>query len=635
MILSALYNGTIRRESVENVDFDLVCDVLCVGAGSAGIYLADSAARQGAKVILLEAGRNIGGMHVCGNVISYYLGARGGAHEMDREACLCDDSFLSPGEHWEQKQITLTKRLNESGVTLLCRYTPIGLYVDGNRVVGVRALGPEGIVSIGAGITADATSDGHLIRMLDVKKRYGRQGVGDFVPFTVRAQFVKDGELRHSNRDSGVMDHYDNGSFSRRTVQAHANCADLLLEGEFVNLALHTGVREALTFEGEERLSYEDILLGRIPPRVLFYAYSDLDRHGYDRSRDEELFQSFWVVANLATAVLSIPVPIGAVVPKGMRGIVTAGRCLSTDTYAQSAVRMNRDMFRMGQCMGVLAAMASENGDIMAVDYDEYLARVRPLGCYSGYSERSIGFDNTYGQYLRRMEALGREPDPKYEGLSQSDSVYEPISLDVEENLPSLGTDSPGAAIWSLFLGGDQYRERVYDIYRDAEDGLLRGNCALALGLMGDSRALPELRRMVRERDHFFFTDNRRSNQFRSASALCLIGRLGEPSDIELIMHVLDDGESSRPMYSALKPDYLYYAESGLNFLYFTMLSHACASLEKLYRRYGLPIDELKATYEKLFVGDKTLRRLTDAPVGSAAYDEAIGLINEVLRSVG
>jgi len=63
-----------------------------------------------------------------------------------------------------------------------------------------------------------------------------------------------------------------------------------------------------------------------------------------------------------------------------MKGLVTAGRCLSCDTYIQSAVRMNRDMFRMGECVGIAASMAALAGeDFLEMDYRKYFMRVSKI----------------------------------------------------------------------------------------------------------------------------------------------------------------------------------------------------------------------------------------------------------------
>ena len=203
MKLSMLENGCVLQRDCDTVTFDLDCQVLCVGAGSAGCYAADAAAREGTSVILLEWGENIGGMHVCGNVTKYYYGAEGGSYEQDDQKSRADTVFLTNTRHWEQRQIRLTERLMQSGVRVLCRHSVIGLYFEGERVVGVLAFDGERKVSIRADITIDATSDGHLIRMTNVKKRYGRPSDASFVPFGVFLQYTKDGVLCSKNNDSG------------------------------------------------------------------------------------------------------------------------------------------------------------------------------------------------------------------------------------------------------------------------------------------------------------------------------------------------------------------------------------------------------------------------------------------------
>ena len=217
MNLLMLQDGAVVQKVCHAPDFDYVCDVLCVGAGSAGCYAADSAAREGANVILCEIGENIGGMHVCGNVAKYYFGNLGGSYEQDDEKSQADTVFLTNGRHWEQRQIRLTERLGNSGVRVLCRYSVIGLYFEENRVVGVQAFNGKRQIRIKASITVDATSDGHLIRMTDVKKRYGRPSDEQFVPFGVFLQYTENETLCLKNNDSGIMNHYSATDFSKKS----------------------------------------------------------------------------------------------------------------------------------------------------------------------------------------------------------------------------------------------------------------------------------------------------------------------------------------------------------------------------------------------------------------------------------
>lgn len=634
MIFSTLENGKITRLKVNDISFALSCDVLCVGAGSAGVYAADAAATEGASVILCEISSNIGGMHVCGNVTGYYYGFRGGSFEEDDAKCKIDTAFISNGANWEQKQIHLTERLQRSGVKILCRHSATGIYFEGDRAVGLRVFDGEKEIDIGAKMIIDATSDGHLIRMTDVKKNYGRKTDGSFVPFTVRVQCVKDGKLVSNNNDSGHMDHYDKNSFSKNAIFAHASASNMLTKGEMINLASQTGIREGLSFEGEDCVRYTDLILEKRPEKVLFWAYSDLDRHGAERATEEEMFQNWWVISNLSTVLIRIPVPMGSVVPKGIKGLITAGRCLSCDTYSQSAVRMNRDMFRMGECIGVASAMAAESGDILSIDYEDYLTRVNKRGCFAGYADRAFGFDNSYSHYLQKMKSLDRTPDPRYKDLSPRDFIYEPVEFDAEKNFHLLKTDAPGVAIWSCFVSKEQeiIKEKLYGEMISAEDDLYRGNCAIALGLMNDTRALAVLRRIIDNRDCFFFTDNRRTNQFRSAVAVCLLGRMGDESDLDRLFDILSDGEIEKEMYHTLKANYLYHNLPDRNFVYFSMLTHTCFAVYKIYQRFGLDSSKLHAYFAELFSGDKILRRVTDVPKDQPAYEEIEAFIKYMLK---
>lgn len=635
MILSILENGLVVKKVCNVTDFDYSCNVLCVGAGSAGCYAADSAARDGATVILLEIGENIGGMHVCGNVTGYYFGERGGSYEEDDQKTKADTVFLTNKRHWEQRQIHLTERLSKSGVHLLCRHSVIGLYFNGDRVIGVLAFDGEKTVSIKADVTIDTTSDGHLIRMTDVKKQYGRPSDGRFVPFGVFLQYTKNGKLCSKNNDSGIMDHYSGNDFSKKTVMAHANASYMPRDAEVVNCALHTGIREGLTFDGEDTVKYTDLLFSRQPEKVLFWAYADLDRHGSLRATEEEIFQNWWVISNLSTIVISIPVPFGSIVPKNIKGLVTAGRCLSCDTYTQSAIRMNSDMFRMGECVGIAAAMATLSGvDLLDINYEEYLTRVKSRGCFGKYSEITYAFDNSYKMYLDKMNALGRVPDKKYEGLALNASIYEPICFDADKNFHLLKTDAPGVAIWSCYVSTKKgaIKERLYHEMLNTDSKLYKFNCAIALGLLEDTRALPVLREIVQNRDCVFFTDNRRSNQFRSALAVCLIGRLGTKSDLHMLFEILSAEEIDRPMYHTLQPNYLYHNYPDRNFVYFSVLTHTCMAIYKIHKRCSLDMGQLYHFFCDLFNDGTVLHNVTEGRANTSAEEEMRGFIAYLLR---
>ncbi len=614
MKYSFVETGKIKTQKIDDVNFDLTADVLVVGAGCAGIYAADSASRLGKKVILLENGNSVGGMHVEGNVGGYYYGFTGGTYEQVDQESLNDKPYFFESAYKDRKQIAFLKRLKESNVTLLCEHTPTGIYTINNQVVGLKVLSNQGLINIKATVTVDATSDGHLLRTLDVEKRYGRDVDGKTVPFSVISNYVWNNIRCGVNEDAGHVNQYDNQDFSQKIVYAHRTAVKYFTRGDYLSLATRTGLREGVSYTGEQTLKYSDIILDTPPQKILFWAYSDLDRHGNDRAIDEELFQNWWVVSNLATIAMRIGVPLGSVIPKGIKGFATAGRCFSCDSYSQSAVRMIRDMFRMGECVGVACAMASENnGDIYNIDYQEYLNKVTQLGCFGSGNTKKVGFDSPGNRI-----------------------PYLPVEFDVDKNLELLKTETPGVAIWSCFVSKDYpaTKEKLYSLIKDAQTDLERYNCALALGIMGDKTALPYLREIVNNRDCFYFKDCRRSNQFRTASAICLLGRIGEQQDIKLLEEIVFNKEEIKnPIYHTLEPNYLYYKHADRNFVFFDVWTHATNSLVKIYKRLSLDLSNLNKALVNLSNDNEFIESVVpNQPAEHTARVELTDFIEQMIK---
>lgn len=130
--------------------FDLCCDVLVVGAGCAGIFAAVAAKREGASVLLVENSDAIGGMHTAGCVIGYYYGERGGSFEALDQKNEAQGAFVEPKRSPSAKQVIFSEYLTQHGITPLVRHTPVGVYMKGNRVVGIRLFSDGGFSSIGA-----------------------------------------------------------------------------------------------------------------------------------------------------------------------------------------------------------------------------------------------------------------------------------------------------------------------------------------------------------------------------------------------------------------------------------------------------------------------------------------------------
>lgn len=606
MIYSYLSRGK-RHEKNITPKFSLSADVLVVGVGTSGTYAALGAVRHGATVIAIEREMLAGGMYALGRVTGFYYGEVGGSYTLlENEAEDLDRSFFGGGKHAEARAAVMTEKLLESGVKLYTGATLIGVFIENNTVVGARALIRGEPTDIFCSVLIDATSDGHALRNCPVRTHFGRPTDGKTAPFTCWTTVEKDGALRGMNVDDGYCDQYDPFSFSDAVIRAHARKLNFIEDGSrIIAVAPIPGVREGISFEGEETLSYKNILAERDPQRILFYARSDLDKHGSDIALDEDEYQNYWCISNLATVAAVIPVPIGAIMPKDIRGIVTAGRCLCVDSYALGAVRMNRDMMRMGECVGILAALASAEGkDVRDVDYELFVSTANKAGCRLGKAPDKFAFDYPNGQ---------------------KKELYRPVSFDMndDEIISSLATDSPGVAIYSCRRSDGHIIPKLLPLL-DSDDASLSLGAALALGIMGDARALPRLRRAVLERSSEIFTGCRRSNQFKSATAICLLARFGTTEDLDLLSEIVfDSKERDREMYLPKNTPVLAYSKNDVRFCYFQHFTHALSAMCKIALREGKR-EELLARLREAFDEDG-IEELVDY-VTLGVHDKPIGV---------
>lgn len=593
LTLSYLTEGKLTCEKVRGVRFEHHTEVLVAGLGASGINAAIASAREGARTFAIERDAGIGGMPINGGVVFFYYGERGGTYEeMERRARAIEKRlFFATGSQIETRRAVLHEELCERGVGYLAGVSIIGVYSSENRIVGVKVYDNGVIRNIASDMLIDATSDGHVVRACPgVVTELGRVTDGKTVPFTNRTRgLTADGKLTHYNGDDGYCNQYEPESFSEQVLAAHATKLELIKNmrrsgARVLAVSSTPGVREGVRYIGEERVTYLDIISGKEPERILFYARSDLDKHGHDHAMDDEEYRNWWVVSNLATVTVRIPVPIGAVVPKGLRGIASAGRCISVDSYASSAVRMNTDMFRMGECVGIAAAMAVKSGVALTdIDYGKYCETADGYGVRLGRCADKFAFDH---------------PSKK--------DFYKKVTFDLSDSeiIEALSTDTPGVAIWSAHVAKRDLTPLLASGL-ESENETLRFNSAVALGIRGCDKCLPVLRSAVKFRNLERYADCRRSNQYKSAIAICLIGSLGDESDRELLLPILEESETSLPIYSQIN----VAGEEG-NIVrdgYYQILTHAITALISIAHRYGGK-ERLAEELDRLLDGESRAR---------------------------
>ena len=122
---------------------------------------------------------------------------------------------------------------------------------------------------------------------------------------------------------------------------------------EIVERASEVGVRETYRVVGEKTITEKDYLAGYIHDDALAWSYWMVDQHNAGKGSARLVFHEKDRVGT---------VPLGAMLPKGVRNMLVAGRAVSSDHGANSALRVQASCMAMGQAAGVVAALAASRG---------------------------------------------------------------------------------------------------------------------------------------------------------------------------------------------------------------------------------------------------------------------------------
>lgn len=112
------------------------------------------------------------------------------------------------------------------------------------------------------------------------------------------------------------------------------------------------GVRETRTIVGEKTVTVEDYVSGRIFDDAVCFCYYPVDLHDAKLGLDKR---------DLAPGVVPT-IPLGALIPRDSKGFLAAGRILSSDRLANSALRVQAPCMAAGQAAGAAAALCAQSG---------------------------------------------------------------------------------------------------------------------------------------------------------------------------------------------------------------------------------------------------------------------------------
>ena len=379
-------------------------DVIVVGGGPAGIGAALGAAKTGARTLLLERDSRIGGTTVQAEVCDmglFYAWRRqiiaGPVWEMVQSAVdaahgsLPDFSRQEP-DKWMESCVRVDpdvysqvaeETLLKAGVKVIlntevttCRGTGFGWRVGAYS--GRQIVDATGNATIAALAGAERVQSAEAERQpgsyffwlstpkadfdTDAVNRAFKEAVakGELLPTDIHvgiSWFIRKGggsgcyvPLADNSTPEARAATNRRGMEARDRVLAFIHKQKGLEDVKLTRSAREVGVRETYRVVGEKTVSEREYLEGVVPDDAVAWSYWMVDEHKAGSGSAHLVFHEPERVG---------AIPLGALLPKGVGHMLVAGRAVSSDHAANSALRVQASCMAMGQAAGVVAALAA------------------------------------------------------------------------------------------------------------------------------------------------------------------------------------------------------------------------------------------------------------------------------------
>ncbi len=410
-------------------------NLIVAGGGMAGVAAAVTAAREGLSVLIVEKFGSFGGAMSNSLVYPYcryYL--KGG------KTLLTDGIFTEirkrkdeyEDSSWETYKFVFDDMVTEAGVDVLFHSTVIKADCEARTVKSVAVATKSGIIEFGADFFIDATGDGELIYMTGCECQLGRESDNLCQPMTTCFRLGNvDLELYHKDKPmlqekykellkenklinpreniltfEGLADgilHFNTTrvvkhnpvdsfeiskaeiiarkqvwemvDFLKKNSRAFENCT-------IISIAHHIGVRESRKLKGVHILTAEEIMNQTPFEDTIALGNYDLDIHSpegtgtYICHFDERKYYQ---------------IPYRALLPKEYDNMLVAGRCLSANHEAHSAVRIIPICASMGEAAAVAISTALKTKtNVHTVDIKKVIERLKEKGAVVDISEEEL-----------------------------------------------------------------------------------------------------------------------------------------------------------------------------------------------------------------------------------------------------
>lgn len=385
-------------------------DVVVVGGGPAGIGAAITAGRKGLKTLIIERYGFFGGMWTAAlvNPLFDYANKGGLVKEITSELTADGNfgAFWDKSYNFEALKKMLDQKIREAGVDVLFHTTFSNVIKDGDRVTGVVVQNKGGRMAFKAKYVIDATGDGDVSVAAGAEFIYGNAKDGSAQAMTTMF-LISNPEFRQNKPNElydlmkKACDTYNTGydidfdkpyviwlpldgyavvqlvhirnkngvdpfELSEAEFEGRARVYETFdffkkyipefKDSDLIMTAPQIGVRETRHIIGDYYLTVDDITTGaEFEDSLGFKVCFNVDIH------DDNFEQS-------CRSIVPYEIPLRALLPKGISGLVTAGRCISGDFYAHASYRVTGNCVAMGEgaAMAIYKAI-TENKDIREI----------------------------------------------------------------------------------------------------------------------------------------------------------------------------------------------------------------------------------------------------------------------------
>lgn len=343
----------VRFKASKRVEIDVPTlkkvDVLVIGGGSSGACASITAGGEGVSTMLVDMNPGLGGTGTFGGVDSYWFGRREGFAARIHDAVLTVQQGIGyKGHKWniEAKMFALLQEAQRQNVDLLFNAFTYAALMEKERVCGVMVATRWGPVAIYADVVIDATGDGDVAAFAGAEFVYGSAKDHTVMWYSL-SQYSKPDKIQ--NNFTSMVDVSNIVDYTR-AILAGRRRGDRQLHDH----GIYVATRESRHIVGETVMQLSDQLLQRSWPDVINIHFSNHDVKGVSGAD--------WINIGLIPPNLEIEIPYRLLLPKGIDGLLVAGKAISATHDALPAIRMQSDLENLGGVAALAAALAVQTG---------------------------------------------------------------------------------------------------------------------------------------------------------------------------------------------------------------------------------------------------------------------------------